>query len=223
MTKSYRLACPIARSLDVVGDRWTLLVLRDLHAGPVRFNDLQRGLTGIASNMLSDRLRVLAEQGLVLRSDDQPVTYRLTAQGRATAPILFELARLGASLPAGPAEGGGGPKPPGNLRHLAVVLEHGAGEVVPADLDLVAGLVLDSEPLVLTARQGRVRVRYGEPVDPDVVIASSYDALLAAIEGRLSAQELASEHVELIEGSVERQAELRQLIWGALGRLLPKT
>ena len=66
MTKRrhYRLLCPIARALDVLGDRWTLLILRDLHAGPARFQELHEGL-GIATNLLSSRLAKLSESGMI--------------------------------------------------------------------------------------------------------------------------------------------------------------
>ena len=62
--RSYHLLCPIARGLDRVGDRWTLLVLRDLHAGPARFKDIQEGLPGLASNLLTTRLRRLQEENV---------------------------------------------------------------------------------------------------------------------------------------------------------------
>ena len=54
-SRRYKLLCPIARALDRIGDRWTMLILRDLHAGPARFSELQSGLTGIAPNLLTDR------------------------------------------------------------------------------------------------------------------------------------------------------------------------
>ena len=67
--RRYRLLCPIARALDVVGDRWALLILRDLHAGPARFHDLETGL-GIATNLLTTRLIELTDAGLIERSTD---------------------------------------------------------------------------------------------------------------------------------------------------------
>ena len=63
--RSYHFNCPIARALDRIGDRWTLLILRDLYAGPARFLELQRGLTGIATNLLTDRLTKLMADELV--------------------------------------------------------------------------------------------------------------------------------------------------------------
>ena len=62
--RNYRLLCPIARALDVLGDRWTLLILRDLQAGPARFQELETGL-GLATNLLSSRLAELVDTGLV--------------------------------------------------------------------------------------------------------------------------------------------------------------
>jgi len=64
-TRRYRLLCPISRALDHVGDRWTLVILRDLHAGPVRHKDLAAGLTGIPSSLLATRLKELVADGLV--------------------------------------------------------------------------------------------------------------------------------------------------------------
>ena len=108
--RRYRLLCPIARALDRVGDRWTLLVLRDLHAGPARFSDLQT-LPGIASNLLTNRLRQLEDDGLVRRRNAEYGTtvYELTELGSRTGDLLFELAKFGG--PGDPA-----PRKPANDR-----------------------------------------------------------------------------------------------------------
>ncbi len=88
-------ACPIARSLDIIGDRWTMLVVRDLLRGRNRFNDLLGSLAGISPNLLSDRLKTLEEHDIVERvfySDHPPrAEYRLTEKGRALGPALREL------------------------------------------------------------------------------------------------------------------------------------
>ena len=65
--RSYADACPIARALDVVGERWALLIVRELLLGPQRFSDLRRALPGASSNLVSDRLRELGEHGVVDR------------------------------------------------------------------------------------------------------------------------------------------------------------
>ena len=112
--RRYRLLCPIARALDVLGDRWTLLILRDLHAGPARFQELQEGLS-IATNLLSTRLTELTESGMIERSKE--AGYQLTEAGRSTDRILWELARFGASLGRDDH-----PREPGNLRTIALPL-----------------------------------------------------------------------------------------------------
>jgi DNA-binding HxlR family transcriptional regulator len=107
--RSYADACPLARALDVVGERWALLVVRELRFGPRRFSDLRRALPGASTNMLTDRLRELAEHGVVsqrrLPAPAASVVYELTEDGRALMPALEALGAWGARLPrpsAGP-------------------------------------------------------------------------------------------------------------------------
>ena len=88
-------ACPIARSLDVLGDRWTMLLMRDLHDGHCRFADLLRSLDGISPNLLSARLKRLEEEGIVTRrlySVHPPrAEYDLTETGEALRPVLEQI------------------------------------------------------------------------------------------------------------------------------------
>lgn len=91
--------CPVARTLDVVGDRWTILVLRDLSWGRRRFSTLLESLKGISANRLAERLKRLEEHEMVERvfySDHPPrAEYRLSAKGRAFVPILVALRQYG--------------------------------------------------------------------------------------------------------------------------------
>ena len=94
--RSYGEHGPIGRALDLVGERWTLLVVRELLLrGPCRFTDLKNALPGIASNLLSSRLRELEEAGLVAREEASPpisaTLYVLTPDGRALEPTLTAL------------------------------------------------------------------------------------------------------------------------------------
>ncbi len=97
MARTYdtQQACPIARSLDIIGDRWTLLVLRDLRRGHSKFADLLVSLQGISPAVLSERLQSLEQDGLVARrfySDHPPrAEYVLTARGDSLAPVLKAL------------------------------------------------------------------------------------------------------------------------------------
>jgi DNA-binding HxlR family transcriptional regulator len=89
----YEQFCPIARTLDLVGDRWTLPVVRELHLGPLRYTDLHRALPGIGTDILADRLRRLATAGLI--EHDRNGRYGLTAEGRSLGPVLREMLRWG--------------------------------------------------------------------------------------------------------------------------------
>jgi len=99
MNRTYGQACPVAHALDVLGDRWALLVLRDLRLGPKRFTDLAAGLPGIAPTVLTQRLRDLVTHGVVERRELAPpaasTVYALTARGRELEPVFRELAAWG--------------------------------------------------------------------------------------------------------------------------------
>ena len=99
MPKRYNQPCPVAKSLEVVGDRWTLLVVRDLLAGPRRFQDFLETLPGIAPNILSARLKLMEEQGLIARefySEHPPrAQYALSAKGRELGMVVGALAAWG--------------------------------------------------------------------------------------------------------------------------------
>jgi len=91
--------CPIARTLDIVGDRWTLLVLRDISRGYTRYNELLASCEGISTNLLSDRLKKLEDRGFIERelySDHPPrADYLLTERGRDFGPVLRALYQWG--------------------------------------------------------------------------------------------------------------------------------
>lgn len=91
--RTYAQYCPIVRAVEVLGDRWTLLIVRDMLVGASRFNELSRGLPGLSRALLSRRLRQLATAGLVQRTGDG---YTLTPSGEALRPLVFGLADWGA-------------------------------------------------------------------------------------------------------------------------------
>jgi len=99
MPKRYGQSCPVARTLELIGDRWTLLVVRDLLPGTRRFQDLAASLAGIAPNILSDRLRLMEEHGLVSRrlySAHPPrAEYELTPKGKELGVVVGALASWG--------------------------------------------------------------------------------------------------------------------------------
>lgn len=109
-TKEYHHFCPVARSLEVIGEKWSLLIVRDLLRGPQRFSDLMRYLGGISPKWLTLRLREMEAAGLVERQSEpgrREVWYRLTDRGRDLAPVVEALAVWGidhASRPPLPGE-----------------------------------------------------------------------------------------------------------------------
>jgi DNA-binding HxlR family transcriptional regulator len=100
--RSYEQHCPLACALDVLGERWTLLVVRDLLAGPKRYTDLHRGLPGLATDLLTERLRALEGAGVVRRRELPPpaaaTVYELTERGRELEQPIIALARFGLGL-----------------------------------------------------------------------------------------------------------------------------
>ncbi|MGH8999628.1 MAG: winged helix-turn-helix transcriptional regulator [Acidimicrobiia bacterium] len=109
--KFYEQLCPVALALDDVGERWSLMIVRDLAMGPLRFSDLLSTNAGIGSNLLAQRLKSLAERGIVTRRTLPPpagsTIYELTTKGRDLLPVLVELARWGARHGAGTLDAAG--------------------------------------------------------------------------------------------------------------------
>ncbi len=100
VTRSYGQKCPVARTLDLIGERWTALILRDLlRHGPRRYQDFQESLAGIAPNTLSARLKDMEANGLVERKlyNERPprLEYHLTEKGRSLGPVLRALREWG--------------------------------------------------------------------------------------------------------------------------------
>src|SRR5438128_7232990 len=101
--RSYGEYCSLAKALDVIGERWTLLIVRELALkGACRYTDLRNGLPGIASNLLADRLRELEKAGVITREDAPPpiatTLFRLTPRGEQLRPALDALMRWGLPL-----------------------------------------------------------------------------------------------------------------------------
>jgi DNA-binding HxlR family transcriptional regulator len=104
--RSYRQYCGLARTLDVVGERWTFLIVRNLLLGPRRYGELQARLPGITSNLLAQRLNEMQDAGLVERVEHAGISrWALTALGLALEPALMELGRWGGRLMGKPQRG----------------------------------------------------------------------------------------------------------------------
>lgn len=217
MTRSrrYNLLCPIARALDAVGDRWSLLILRDLHAAPARFQELQEGL-GIATNLLTTRLADLTDSGLIRKVDvGGHREYELTDLGRQTDRLLFELAGFGLLTDRGSEV-----REPGNLRTIALPLRMALAAHTSRPT-LTARLMVDDEAFVITSTPHNVDVAYGDTTtDVDITATTRYHAMLDLAEGLLTSDAFATEHFEVVAGSTHADA-LHELL-APLGILPPQ-
>lgn len=180
-TKTYDQYCTIATALDLIGDRWTLLVLRELSFGEQRFTDLKGSLPGIASNLLTDRLRKLEDAGLVeqreLPAPAARTVYRLTKAGIRIRPVLRAVAQFGLPYLEQPREGQVRPR-------MAVFGGVGAmfDPVAGVGTHLRLKFVLDDEEHWLEVRNGKL-VRADTAAEPDLTFTGSAAALFDLTRG----------------------------------------
>ena len=176
-TRSYRDRCPIARALDVVGERWALLVVRELLFGPQRFSELRGALPGVSTNLLTDRLRELEDHGVVRRRALPPPAassvYELTDRGRALEGALDALGAWGASEPV-PQDGSLSPG-------AVLMFLRGSARAHPDPPTGVWGLTLDGQPWTIIARVGAFQIEPGEPAEPASVLETDPDTLNALL------------------------------------------
>jgi DNA-binding HxlR family transcriptional regulator len=174
----------VARGLDVIGERWALLVVRDLLLGPKRFNDLLGGLPGVSPNVLSQRLRELAEHGVVQRRDLGPPArvrlYELTEWGRALEPILLQLGCWGSQAPSSPE---------GALSIDSLLLGIKAG-FDPAQADELGGIYefhIDTDTYVAEVADGSVHIsRATAPRPPNATRTTDLETLRAVCDQRIT-------------------------------------
>jgi DNA-binding HxlR family transcriptional regulator len=207
--RSYGQYCGVARALDIVGERWALLVVRELLVGPRRFTDLLRGLPGVGTNVLSARLRELERDGVVRRRTLPPpaasTVYELTPYGQALEEVVLRLGRWGAlSL--------GGPEPELALRSDWLLLAFKAF----FDPDRAGGaratLEIRLSDGAFSARvDGGVSVAAGAPNDADLVIETDNYTFLGLLVGAVSPDAAAASGALSVRGPDEL---LRQVLAG---------
>lgn len=181
--RTYDQYCALARALDVVGDRWTLLIMRELFIQqPCRYTELRYGLPGIATNLLVERLRELEENGVIVREDAPPpvatTLYRLTPRGEALRPVLEALGQWGRPLlRATPADG--------NFRThwLAFPLESLLTDHAPDRDPVTIEIHTGDQPIVLQTVDGRVRVKPGTVPHPDLKLTGEPPVVLRLLTG----------------------------------------
>jgi DNA-binding HxlR family transcriptional regulator len=177
--RRYGDPCGIARALDFVGDRWALLVVRELIFGPKRFVQLRHGLRGVSPNVLSQRLRDLEDAGVVRRDVLGPpasvAVYELTDHGRALEPILLELGRWGSQQPI---TASGELSVSSLLLALKTVLDPAAG------LNATFALRIDGDWFRLTAAGGSIAITRGRADHPAVTFETDVATLRSVAFGR---------------------------------------
>ena len=174
--RSYGDACGIARALDVIGERWALLIVRELLFGPKRFTDLREALTGVSPNVVSQRLRELVAAGVVGRRMEGGRVYELTPWGLDLHPVLVALGRWGARSPA---------RPKGRLSAdaLMVALESTFVPAQAADLRATYELRLGHRRFTVEVDRGVIAIGSGAPRRPDAVVVTDPGTLRRLVFG----------------------------------------
>ena len=190
--RSYGQYCSVAKALDVVGDRWTLLIVRELLTqGPCRYTDLKNGLPGIATNLLSERLRDLESAGLIRRTEAPPPVatslFGLTDAGAELEPVLSALGGWGLRYMTEPADGD-------EFRShwfaypVSLFLRDRDPSAPPVSIELrtPAGT---GRPAVIEVSGGSVRTRLGAATAPDLVLSGTPRLILGLLSAYLTPAE----------------------------------
>jgi DNA-binding HxlR family transcriptional regulator len=202
--RNYGQACSLAGALDRIGERWSLLIVRELLLGPLRFSDLDRAVGGAPTDVLTKRLRDLESDGIVARRELDPpasgVAYELTELGRGLERPLFELARWGLNFfqidDVDEIEASWLPN------SLRVILQPPPGVTISVQLRSAGN------SFRLRVEDGWITAERGELADPDLLLAGDPRAIIAALViGEPGEGEEAT-----IEGDPKALAELRAMI-----------
>ena len=195
--RSYGQYCSIAKALDVVGDRWTLLIVRELLIrGACRYTDLRNGLPGIATNLLADRIRELESAGLIRREDAPPpvatTLFHLTEAGAELLPVLDAIGRWGIRYMTAPADGD-------EFRGhwftfpVSVFLHDRDPDGPPVSIELRTA----SSSAVIEISGGSACTRLGTAAAPDLILQGEPRLILALFSGHLTAAEAAGSGLEV--------------------------
>ena len=200
--------CPIARALDVVGERWALLVVRELLFGPQRFSDLRGALPGVSSNLLTDRLRELEAHGVIRRRRLPPPAgssiYELTDRGHRLEAVLDVLGEWGAAEP---------PPADGSLSAVAVLLFlRGSLRANPAAPPGTFRFQLEGRAWTVTPRDGVLEIEPGETEPADAGIRTDPTTLNALLLGKSGLDAAVTTGAAEVDGDLDA---LRRLLTAA--------
>jgi DNA-binding HxlR family transcriptional regulator len=201
--KRYGQYCPVAHALDQVGDRWELLVVRELMLGQRRYTDLAEALPGIGSNILASRLRDLESAGVVRKTKLPPpwavTVYELTEHGRALEPVLRSLARWGARTL-------GAPDPGDCWSMYAVHVRFRPEAAVDGTYEI---RFVGGETISMHVAGGELVARKLPAEAPDLVVEAHPEALHELIQGTVGSRAaLADGRIRILHGSEQRLWDL---------------
>jgi DNA-binding HxlR family transcriptional regulator len=173
--------CGIAHASDLLGQRWALLVVRELLLGPKRFTDLRAGIPDISPNVLGQRLRELEESGIVARRKLAPPAaaqvYELTEWGRQLEPAILSLGRWASGSPSFPRDAEMGPD--SLVLALKSTFDPGRADGLEATYELRLGEV----PFTITVKGGIFEAEHGEAGDADATIRSDPNTIAGVVFG----------------------------------------
>ncbi len=196
--RHYDDACGTAHALDLIGERWALLVMRELMLGPKRFSDLRRDLPGISANVLTQRLERLEETGVLVRRRLPPPAsaqvYELTPWGYEAEPILQVLGRWAARSP------GHDPRLPLSAVSLLLSFRTMVDPARAAGLEMRVGLRMGDESYRLHVANGGVEAERGAAEQVDFTFTGPATAIAAAVYGGVPLDALEADGALKIEG-----------------------
>jgi len=200
MTRGYGQYCGLAKALELVGGRWSLLIIRELLIGPKRYTELQHGLPGIPTNILSSRLRELEEAGLVERSllaHSSSVVYGLTGYGLELEDAVVRLGVWGSRSLGRPSEDAAF-----SLSALALAMRGAFDPAKAAGRDLLLEIRLgDERQLVVMVSEGRVSFP-SEPPSAPIVLETEPEVMSELLVGALDVRTAVASGRAKLDGSV---------------------
>lgn len=184
--RSYTQFCALAFALDAIGDRWTLLIVRELLTGPRRFTDLMEGMPGISTNLLSERLKELEQQGILHRRVLPPpagsTVYALTPLGQALESAVLELGKWGSRLLPPSLEGLFLPSIGATTLAIKAFFHPDQAQGIHETYELHFG----DEVLQVQVNDGTLHIQQGQSLTADVVLHTPMEVFMGLFSGHLS-------------------------------------